>query len=195
MTGKRSKTALTDWLRGHMPTREQLEHNRYVRPFAHRVLRADLWRFTRRSVPRGVAMGLFVGIFALIPGIQLVCAALMCVPIRGNIPLAAAMTFLSNPATTPLVILPVALWVGSQLGYHSNLSTFTSMIANNASLADWGAWLLSDAAPGLIVGLFVVGALSAGVGYVAAVIGWRMLLSRKWARRRRRRAARRGEAA
>ena len=47
------------------------------RPFARRH---ELWRFTRRSVPRGVAIGLLVGILALIPGVQIVGTALMCVP-------------------------------------------------------------------------------------------------------------------
>ncbi len=77
-----------------MPKREELTEHRLIGPLARRQ---ELWRFTRRSVPRGVAIGLLVGIFALIPGVQIVGAALMCVPFRGNIPLAAAMTFLTNP--------------------------------------------------------------------------------------------------
>jgi uncharacterized protein len=48
----RSKTWLADFLRKNMPTREQMESNRFIKPFAHRVLRSELWRFTRRSVPR-----------------------------------------------------------------------------------------------------------------------------------------------
>ena len=63
------------WIQRQMPTREQLERNRFLRPVAHRVLAPELWRFTRRSVPRGVALGLFVGIFLLIPGLQIVGAA------------------------------------------------------------------------------------------------------------------------
>ena len=39
-----------------------------------------LWRFTRRSVPRGVALGLFVGIFVVIPGLQIFGAALLATP-------------------------------------------------------------------------------------------------------------------
>ena len=50
-------------------------------------------------------VGLLVGIFALIPGVQIVGAALMCVPFRGNVPLAAGATLLSNPATTPMILL------------------------------------------------------------------------------------------
>ena len=48
------------------------------------------------------ASGLFVGVFFLIPGVQIIGAALFCVPVRGNIPIAAGMTFLTNPFTTPV---------------------------------------------------------------------------------------------
>lgn len=41
--------ASPSWLRRLVPTREHLERNRPVGPFAGRVLRSDLWRFNRRS--------------------------------------------------------------------------------------------------------------------------------------------------
>src|ERR1044072_9868376 len=102
----------TAWAQRNMPTREQMEGNRYIRPFAGRVLRSELWRFTRRSVPRGVAPGLIVGI--IVPFAQILFAALLAAPIRANVPLAALMTFVTNPFTTPLIWV-AAYWVGSLL--------------------------------------------------------------------------------
>lgn len=166
---------LARWFHGQMPTHEQLEANRFTAPFARRQ---ELFRFTRRSVPRGVAVGLLVGIFALIPGIQIVGAALMCVPCRGNIPIAAAMTFLSNPATTPF-ILAAAIWVGNRMGFHADLSTFYSLYESGAGFRAWGYWLLSDAAPALVVGLFVISVVSAAVGYVLSSWFWRSWIGRK----------------
>jgi hypothetical protein len=55
-------------VRSTMPTREQMERNRFTGPLA---ARAELWRFNRRSVPRGVAIGLLVGIFAMIRACRL----------------------------------------------------------------------------------------------------------------------------
>ena len=49
------------WLRANMPTRESMESNRLLRPVAHRVMEPGLWRFNRRSVPRGVALGMVTG--------------------------------------------------------------------------------------------------------------------------------------
>ncbi|MCZ8324162.1 MAG: DUF2062 domain-containing protein [Sphingomonadaceae bacterium] len=167
------------WSKRNMPRREDLEHNRWVGPFARRQ---ELWRFTRRSVPRGVAVGLLVGIFALIPGIQIIGAALMCVPVRGNIPIAALMTFLSNPATTPL-ILAASIWLGNKLGYHADVDTFYGLYERGASLGDWAGWLLSDAAPAMLIGLFIISTISAAIGYLIASFGWTA-----WVRRKRRAA-------
>lgn len=173
MTGMISR--ISDWAHRALPKREEMERNRYIRPFARRH---ELWRFTRRSVPRGVAVGLLVGILALIPGVQIVGAALMCVPLRGNIPLAAAMTFLSNPATTPL-ILAGSLMVGNTAGFHADISTFYGLYERGASLQEWTGWLLSDAAPALVFGLLVISTVAAAVGYVVAAFGWRWWIGHK----------------
>jgi uncharacterized protein (DUF2062 family) len=163
------------FLHRNMPKREELENNRFVAPFARRQ---ELWRFTRRSVPRGVAIGLLVGIFALIPGIQIVGAALMCVPFRGNIPIAAAMTFLSNPLTTPLILIASA-YIGNRLGFHADVSTLMAMVDDGASLSEWAYWMLSDAAPALIIGLFIISVVSAAVGYLISSFGWRWWVAHK----------------
>ena len=176
------------WAHANMPKREEMEHNRFIGPFARRQ---ELWRFTRRSVPRGVAIGLLVGIFALIPGIQILGAALLCVPCRGNIPLAALMTFLSNPATTPL-ILAGSIWVGNKMGYHADLSTFYGLYERGAPLRDWAHWLLSDAAPALLIGLFVISTVTAAIGYVVSAFGWRWWIGHKHRARLAKQARERG---
>src|SRR3546814_3867251 len=99
-----------NWIRRNSPPREELLASRFIRPFAHRVAHSHLWRFTRTSVPRGTALGLFVGIFFLIPGVQILGVALLALPFRANSPIGAAMPFLSHPVTTPFIIAaPVCL--------------------------------------------------------------------------------------
>ena len=83
------------WFAHHV-SRENLEQNRFLKPFAHRILRSDLWRFNRRSVPRGVALGLFVGI--MIPLAHFIVAAFLAVFVRANIPSALLATFIGFPA-------------------------------------------------------------------------------------------------
>ena len=179
MSANTLKKRFTRWLRSQIPSHAQLEEYKLLRPFTRRQ---ELFRFTRRSVPRGVAVGLLVGIFALIPGIQILGAALMCVPFRGNIPLAAGMTFLSNPATTPF-ILAASLYVGNSLGFHADMASFTSLYVSGASVGEWARWLLSDAAPALVLGLFVISVVMAVIGHVVTAFVWRRMVARRRRRR------------
>jgi len=180
--GKR-KDWLVRWWHSNMPTRESLEESRILRPVAHRVLAPELWRFTRRSVPRGVALGLLVGIFLLIPGLQIAGSALLALPFRANVPLAAAMTFLSNPATTPF-ILALSYYIGSSmLGRSGDMSHLMAMIDNHAGVGEWMRWLLSDTAPSIIFGLAIVSIVSAAVGYFLSSWIWNARMARKWRHR------------
>jgi len=166
---------IAHWFHSQIPTHESLAANRLTAPLARRQ---ELFRFTRRSVPRGVALGIFVGIFAMIPGVQIIGAALMCVPFRGNIPLAVAMTFLSIPPTTPFILIG-SIWIGNHLGYHADISTFWRLYKEHASLRDWLYWLLSDAAPSLVIGLFIISIVAAVIGYFVSMWFWRAWIGRK----------------
>ncbi len=175
---------LTDWWHKHAPRRETFENSRILAPVAHRVLAPELWRFTRRSVPRGVALGLLVGIFLMIPGLQIAGAAFLALPFRANIPLATAMTFLSNPATTPL-ILWASVYIGNvALGRSSEIAQFMALVDEHASIARWTGWLVSEAAPALIFGLALIAIAMAVAGYFIADWLWRSHLWRKWKARR-----------
>ena len=173
------------WLAKNAPSREELARSRWIRPFGQRVLRSEYWRFTRRSVPRGVAIGLLVGIFLMIPGLQIIGAALLSLPFRANIPIAAAMTFLSNPATTPFII-GGSFIVGNFLGFGGDPAAFRAMWERGASLREWAMLVASDAAPAALGGLLIVAVVAALVGYAVADVGWRWWQARKWRRRGRR---------
>ena len=166
----------------HAPSREEVQNSRWLRPFGRRIRSSELWRFTRRSVPRGVAVGLFVGIFLMVPGLQIVGAALICMPLRGNVAIAAAMTFLSNPATTPFFIV-AAINIGNRVGFHADLATFQELATTHASVGRWLSWLFSDAAPAIVTGLAVIGVVFAFAGYWVSLVAWRWWVGRKWQQR------------
>ncbi len=175
---------LTRWWHANCPTRESLERSRILAPVAHRVLEPSLWRFTRRSVPRGVALGLFVGLFLMIPGVQMAGAALFALPFRANIPVAAAMTFLSNPATTPLILM-ASVWLGNwMLGRSADASGFMALVDGHASVREWTAWLVSEAAPAMLIGLLIISLVCTAIGYVLADWFWRHRMGRKWRARK-----------
>ncbi|WP_395624072.1 DUF2062 domain-containing protein [Sphingomonas daechungensis] len=175
--------AIRGFMAKHAPSPEDVQNSRWLKPFGHRIRRSDLWRFTRRSVPRGVAVGLFVGIFLMVPGLQIVGAALFCMPFRANVAIAAAMTFLSNPATTPFFLV-AAVNVGSRMGFKADLTTLQALASTHASVWRWMAWLVSDAAPAMVAGLAVIGGVFAFAGYWVSLVGWRWWVAHKWGQRR-----------
>jgi uncharacterized protein (DUF2062 family) len=166
-----------DWIGAKMPTRAEMERNKYLAPIAHRFGRSELWRFTRRSVPRGVALGLFAGF--IIPIGQIFLAAFLALPFRANVPLAALVTFVTNPFTLPfwlvvanrvgaflLTDMGVAAVAGADGGWWAELDWFVQ----TAGVTTFGYLVLSFAAP--------------VIGYIFAALGWRVLVARKWSRRR-----------
>jgi uncharacterized protein len=176
-------TTIRAFMARHAPSRDEVQNSKLLRPFGHRIRHSELWRFTRRSVPRGVAIGLFVGIFLMVPGLQIVGAALVCMTLRGNVAIAAAMTFLSNPATTPFFLV-AAINLGNRLGFHADLTTFKILATTHASIGRWLAWLFSDAAPAMIVGLAMIAGIFAFAGYWVSLVGWRWWVGHKWNQRR-----------
>jgi uncharacterized protein len=174
---------LSEWIASQAPTPASFENNRFLRPFAKRVFHPSLWRFNRRSVPRGVGLGLLVGIFLLIPGVQIVGVALLALPLRANIPIGAAMTFLSMPLTTPF-ILAASVYTGNLiLDIGADAGRVAAMIKDGASISQWINWLFSEAAPALVLGLAIISVVAAIIGYFAAKIIWRWRIARKWKNR------------
>ena len=182
----KDKATVMNWIRRNSPSREELLESRFIKPFAHRVAHSHLWRFTRTSVRRGTALGLFVGIFFLIPGVQILGVALLALPFRANIPIGAAMTFLSNPVTTPL-ILAASVWVGSTLfGLHTNVSNLYILYDEGASLVEWWHWFTANAGTALLgglAGLFVISVVTSVVGYLLASVIWDNWIRLRWRRK------------
>ena len=172
---------LTTWFQGHIPTREQLEKNRWVKPFAKYVLRSDLWRFNRRSVPRGMALGLFVGI--MIPLAHFVTAALLAVFVRANIPVALAATFIGFPAFLPFIFY-AADKVGGWL-LRVDAMTVVAPVSQTmqATETDHLLALLTQKGPTVAFGMFVIATVLASLGYLLSSFYWRWRVSNKRAQR------------
>lgn len=179
-------TKLSRWAKRNMPTREEMARNRFVRPFAHRVLASELWRFTRRSVPRGVALGMLIGI--IVPFAQVLFAAFFSLSVRANVPVAALTTFITNPFTTPF-IWAASYKVGERLLYfdgmfHANPIDSLMRVTDGWQLIEW----VTAEGKVLALGLVVVAVIAASVSYVAAGFGWSAWVRAKRRRRQARRA-------
>lgn len=158
------------------PTKESVAENRWLKPVADRVLHSSLWRLTRRSVPRGVALGMVTGI--LIPMGQIPASAVLALPLRANIPAAAATTFFTNPVTTPPLWV-TAYYLGSWMLGQKASGSGPAM----PEVTGWGDWLLHQAGPATLTGLVTITAILTVVGYFVTALGWRLWVARKWRKR------------
>lgn len=171
---------LINWARHHIPTRESIEANRWLRPVAHRILVPHLWRFNRRSVPRGVALGLFSGV--LFPFAHMGIAAVLALPFRANVPTAVGTTLLNNPITiVPLMAgaYKVGHWV-LRLDRDVPGRPLASNVKANEGILHW---LVAQGGPSAIVGLVIIALVLAFVGYFVTALFWRLKIARKWRRR------------
>ncbi len=167
------------WARGHVPTRESIRKSRVLRPVAHRLLAPTLWRFNRRSVPRGAALGMGTGI--LLPFAHMPLAAALALPARANVPVAVMMTLISNPLTFVGIV-----WTEHRLGrFVLRLDAgVPGQPVRQVADSGWLHWLMSSAGVAM-VGALVLAPFVAAFGYAAAALGWRWWIGRKWARRHR----------
>lgn len=174
-----SKTLGADLIRRYMPSREAMAKNKYLRPIAHRFLSPELWRFTRRSVPRGVALGLFAAF--IIPVGQIFLAAFLALPARANVPLSALVTFVTNPFTFPFWAV-----VANQVGELTlNIDQTVGAAANEELNRGALTWLvdLFQVAGVTVFGFIVLAVVSSALGYLVSGAIWRYMVARKRAKR------------
>lgn len=161
----------TDRLRNALPTREILIAHPWLKPIANRILEPKLWRLQHEAVARGVAIGMFWA-FAIPMG-QVIASTAHCVWWRGHIPVAAGITFITNPFT-----IGFWLWLAYQLGslvLGGKAADLPSFEASGAM-----AWIAAYGAPALL-GMALFATVGAALGYGAVKLGWRV---RVWFRRR-----------
>ena len=172
---------IVGWIKGHVPTREGIARNRWLRPVAHHILKPDLWRFNRRSVPRAAAVGAVCTV--LFPVAHMPAAAIASVPARANVPLAIGIT------VPGLLVFPGLLYLAKRIGsfiLHIDRTVPGQPIATNVH-AHHGflAWLAQNG-PAAIVGLLVLAPIVAAVCYGLAAWLWRLRVARRWRNRRKR---------
>lgn len=162
-----------DRLRTSLPDREVLTAHPWLKPVAGRLLEPRLWHMRHESVARGVAVGTFWAF--TIPFAQIVVAAAHCTWWRANIPVAAAMTMVTNPLT-----IGFWLWLAYQLGV---VVLGEPLVSDTPQGARSVAWLFGLGWPTVLgMGMFATG--GATLGYVGVKMIWRL---RIWNRRRVRR--------
>ncbi|MFL6755351.1 MAG: DUF2062 domain-containing protein [Sphingomicrobium sp.] len=169
------------WVKRHIPTRETVHRYRLLRPFAARLTDSSLWRMNRRSVPRGVALGLFVAV--IIPVMHTAIAALLAIPARANVAVAALFTLVVNPITIPPLYY-AAYRIGSwELHHDAPLVNPAAAERFSSELSRLLFWI-HEASGSIAVGVLTIAVVAAVVGYAIAALVWRFWSHSRWRQRR-----------
>jgi len=175
--------------RKYLPTHQSIRENRYLRFFGAALQHHNLWHLHRRSVAGGVAVGLFCG---LVPGpLQMLSAALCAIVFRVNLPVAAIVTWYTNPVT----ILPL-YYVAYRLGLfvtgsHPAAPPRFDFQVFDLPVMEWlpatAHWFTAMGKP-FVVGLVLLALSLAIAGYLLVIVAWRAYVVISWRKRRRSRA-------
>ena len=173
-----------NWIRRHIPTRDTIDRYRLLRPFAKQLRQPNLWHLNHRSVPRAVAVGLGVGV--VIPFMHTFVAALIAIPTRANVALAATCTLVINPLT-----IPPMYWAAYHIGLwelrHDAIVDPHAAREASGELGHLLFWIHHASGP-TALGILTISASAALIGYGVSATGWRLWLRSKWRRRRQDRA-------
>lgn len=174
------------FFRDRLPGPDGVLQNRWLQPLRHWLNHPNLWHLNRHSVAGGIALGLFCG---LIPGpFQMVGAALLAMWLRVNLPLALVSTLYTNPLTiVPLYLLAyrIGLLVLGNRVEQAVVPEFPEWHWHDGLEPLW-KWLAALGTP-LLIGLPVLAAGLAALGYLAVRMAWRVAVHWKWRQRVRRR--------
>jgi uncharacterized protein (DUF2062 family) len=166
------------WFKQWSPDPASLRNHKGLGPLKRWLQDPNLWHLTRHSVSIAFLVGIFA---ALIPlPVQMLLAALGAIWLRGNVAVAVALTWATNPLTTPPLIL-AALHVGGWvLGQPAVPAGFELTWERVSDIT------LEEIERGygtLLVGSIICGAVFGIIAMLAVKWFWRWHVVRRWRQR------------
>ena len=178
---------LRERLRAMVPTRAQIHDNPWLRWLGPLLRRPRLWRWSRRGVALGVALGIFFGL--LIPVAQIPLSVGAAVVLRANVPAAAVSTLVTNPLTFgPLYYVAFKLghWVtGSPPKAAPDDTSAEELRAAGLPKEEVRLWQrMTSVGKPLLLGLAIIATLMGLLSYALIALVWHAWT---WFKRRKRR--------
>ncbi len=167
-------TRLRSQLRRWLPDPVTLRGQRGFAWMGPLLDRPWLWRVNRVAIARGLAIGMFFGF--LLPFGQGIAAGALAIGLRANLPAAVFATFVSNPLTTPAILVAA---------YYTGLAVLREpmVLPALARDTDWLAGIRAMGEP-LLVGLPLLAVVVTVFTYFGVQLAWRAGVLRKRAARR-----------
>lgn len=150
------------WLR-HLPRRKHLKGGRLHRLLGDGLFAAHLWKPSRETVARGLALGVFIGLTPTM-GAQIILTGIAAFLLKVNIPIALAGTFVTNPFTAAIIyplLYRFGVWMVG-IPDANDLDGYTGMLRSFAGYAK-PLWVAS----------LVTGSVAAAFAYGLVTLLWR----------------------
>lgn len=163
------------FLKRILPDHHRVRDHKHLRFLGTLLHDPNLWHLNRSSVSGGVAVGLFTA-FVPMP-FQMALAAVLAIMLRVNLPIAAALVWITNPLTMPPLFF-LSYKFGAWL-----LDVEVVPVAFEPSL-DWMMTKMGGIWKPFLLGSFLTGALLALLGYFTVRLMWRLHIVSRWKERR-----------
>jgi uncharacterized protein len=165
---------LTKIFKRHFPSKEKLRQHPLITRFGNNIQHSPIWYTNRRSVTRGMSIGMF---FAFLPlPFRTAPLIVSCISTGGNLPIAVACTWLLNFFVMgPVFYLSfkIGLWMLKQ--------------SEDDLQFDWDVSLLTDQLgiiwQPLFLGSLIFASIAALLSYFLTDWFWRFRTARRWKRR------------
>ncbi|MDH0649887.1 DUF2062 domain-containing protein [Pseudomonas sp. GD03858] len=158
----------------YMPDPTSIREHKSLRFFGKLLHDPNLWHLNRHSVARAMGVGLFA---ALIPiPMQMLLAAALAIPVRGNLPIAVSLVWLTNPLTMPPVFF-VTYMTGAWL-----MQVPPRTLPDEITV-DWVTDQLATIWQPFLLGSVVCGVVLGVLAYFTTMGYWRWWVGRQWRRR------------
>lgn len=158
-------------IKKYMPDPDKLKQQKSLQFLGDRLHDPNLWHLNRKSVSLAFAIGLFVA-WVPTPG-QMAIAAALSFYFRANLPISVVLVWITNPLTMPPMFYFAYRFGLMLLGKDLPDGDFqfnVDMIMS--SMGEIGGPFL--------FGCFVLGTLSALIGFFGMRLFWRFYVSRQW---------------
>jgi uncharacterized protein len=172
------------WLKQRMPDKAALTQNKSLGVLQRWIHDPNLWHLTRHSASMAFLVGT-VAAFVPLP-LQMLLAAIGAILFRCNLPIAVALTWATNPITTPpLVVLSLQVggWVLGRPATPVDFE-FTWDWLTSVTWTDIEAGFAT-----LMVGSVICGIVFGVIGMIGIRLLWRWHVVQRWEARKRRRSA------
>lgn len=165
---------LFDFFKQYLPEHGAILENKYLNMFGGLLHNPYLWHLNRHSVATAFSVGLFAMMMPV--PFQMVLAAALAIIFGANLPIAIALTWVSNPVTTPPILY-----------FCYKLGEWMLQIPHrplNIELSwDWLSQKLYLVWKPLLLGTFTAAITIAIIANITIRIIWRIIIVRNWKKR------------